>query len=68
MNILVFNAVRYRICSQLKWCGLTLDSVRNQQTIDCEGRISTDDSRLQAYVIPVQEGLQIAQQAILTKF
>jgi acetate kinase len=60
--------VRHYICSQLKWCGLTLDSERNQQTIDCEGRISTDDSRLHAYVIPVEEGLQIAQQAILTKF
>lgn len=57
--------VRDRICSQLKWCGLTLDSERNQQTIDCEGRISSDDSRLHAYVIPVEEGLQIAQQAVL---
>lgn len=57
--------VRDRICSQLKWCGLTLDSERNQQTIDCEGRISSDDSRLHAYVIVVEEGLQIAQQAIL---
>ncbi len=57
--------VRHYICSQLKWCGLTLDSERNQQTIDCEGRISTDDSGLHAYVIPVEEGLHIAQQAVL---
>ena len=60
--------VRDRICSQLKWCGLMLDSERNQQTIDCEGLISTDDSGLHAYVIPVEEGLQIAQQAVLTIF
>ena len=60
--------VRDRICSQLKWCGLTLDSERNQLSIDCEGRISTDDSQMNAYVIPVEEGLQIAQQAVLTKF
>ncbi|WP_414621323.1 acetate/propionate family kinase [Calothrix sp. CCY 0018] len=60
--------VRDRICSQLKWCGLMLDSERNQQTIDCEGKITSDDSGLHAYVIPVQEGLQIAQQAVLTIF
>jgi acetate kinase len=57
--------VRHYICSQLKWCGLEFDSDRNQQTIDCEGRISTNDSGLHAYVIPVEEGLQIAQQAVL---
>ena len=60
--------VRDRICSQLKWCGLEFDRDRNQQIIDCEGQISTDDSGLHAYVIPVEEGLQIAQQAVLTKF
>ncbi|MBF2017664.1 MAG: acetate/propionate family kinase [Rivularia sp. T60_A2020_040] len=58
--------MRDRICSQLTWCGLKLDCGSNQQTIDCEGRISTDDSGLHAYVIPVEEGLQIAQQTILT--
>lgn len=58
--------VRHSICSRLKWCGLTLDPKRNEQTIDCEGRISTDDSQLQAYIIPVEEGLQIAQEAVLT--
>ena len=35
----------------------------NEQTIDREGRITTDDSQLHAYVIPVEEGLLIAQQA-----
>jgi acetate kinase len=56
--------VRERVCQGLKWCGLTLDSDRNQQTIDREGRISTDDSRLHAYVIPVEEGLAIAKEAM----
>ncbi|MGF1676362.1 MAG: hypothetical protein ACFCUV_22155 [Rivularia sp. (in: cyanobacteria)] len=45
---------------------MKLDRDRNQQTIDYEGRISTDDSGLNAYIIPVEEGLQIAQQTILT--
>ncbi|MBV6623188.1 MAG: acetate/propionate family kinase [Rivularia sp. (in: Bacteria)] len=58
--------VRNYICSRLKWCGLVLDSERNQQVIDCEGQISTDDSELHAYAIPVEEGLQIAQEAVLT--
>lgn len=60
--------VRDRVCSQLNWCGLKLDSERNKQIIDCEGRITCDDSRLHAYVIPVEEGLQIAKQAVSTVF
>ena len=47
-----------------KWCGLTLNPERNLQIINREGRISTDDSRLHAYVIPVEEGLVISQVAI----
>ncbi|MCC5638824.1 hypothetical protein LC593_23930 [Nostoc sp. CHAB 5844] len=34
--------VREQVCEALKWCGLVLDGDRNQRTIDCEGRISTD--------------------------
>ncbi|MBP5973591.1 hypothetical protein HW132_12795 [Brasilonema sp. CT11] len=58
--------VRERICKGFKWCGLMLDPESNQRTINCEGRINTDDSRLSAYVIPVEEGLLIAQEAIHT--
>jgi acetate kinase len=54
--------VRTLVCGALEWCGLTLDPERNAQTINREGRISTDDSRLHAWVIPVEEGLMIAQQ------
>jgi acetate kinase len=54
--------VRARACEGFTWCGLTLDSTRNEQTIDREGRLTTDDSRLHAYVIPTEEGLLIAQQ------
>jgi acetate kinase len=56
--------VRERVCGGLTWCGLMLDGDRNLRTIDCEGRISTDNSRLHAYVIPVEEGLMIAREAI----
>jgi len=54
--------VRARALEGFGWCGLALDAARNEQTINHEGRISTDDSRLHAYVIPVEEGLLIAQQ------
>lgn len=54
--------VRARALEEFGWCGLALDSARNEQTIKGEGRITTDDSRLHAYVIPVEEGLLMAQQ------
>ena len=37
---------------------------RRQQVIDREGRITTDDSRLHAYVIPAEEELLIAQKVV----
>ncbi|MDF5729116.1 MAG: hypothetical protein PUP92_14075 [Rhizonema sp. PD38] len=43
---------------------MTIDLERNKQVINCSGRISSDDSSLHAYVIPVEEGLMIAQEAI----
>lgn len=54
--------VRARACEGFTWCGLTLDSLRNEQTIDREVRITSDDSRLHACVIPTEEGLLIAEQ------
>lgn len=56
--------VRARVLEELEWCGLSLDTARNEQTINREGRITTDSSRLHAYVIPVGEGLLIADQTI----
>jgi acetate kinase len=57
--------VRRRICEGLEWFGLDLDTDRNLGTIDCEGRITRDGSRLHAFVIPTEEGLMIAHQALL---
>ncbi|HJX61642.1 MAG TPA: acetate kinase [Dehalococcoidia bacterium] len=53
--------VRARICAGMGWCGLLLDEDRNARTIGSEGRISIDDSRVQAYVIPVDEAAIIAR-------
>jgi acetate kinase len=54
--------VRQRICEGLAWCGLTMDPEQSRTVIDREGRLSTADSRLQAWIIPVEETLQIAHE------
>jgi acetate kinase len=52
--------VRERVCESLRWCGLEMDRRQNLALIDMEGRLSTEGSALQAYVIPVDETLEIA--------
>ncbi len=57
--------VRQMIASGLEWCGLQLDEERNARcTEGCESIISTDDSRLAAYVIPTDEELLIARDTV----
>ena len=58
-NTMIF---RERVCAGLRWCGLEIDEEQNRKLIDIEGRLSTASSRLQAWVIPVEEGLQIAHE------
>jgi acetate kinase len=53
--------VRARICAGMRWWGLTLDEARNAGAVGSEGRISTDDSRVHAYVILVDEAAIIAR-------
>jgi len=54
-------AVRASVCEGLEWAGLILDAEKNKKTIGVENRISRDDSRLAAYVIPTDEELLIAR-------
>lgn len=56
--------VRARICAGMDWAGLKLDDVRNQEMIGREGRISTDDCKLQAFAIPTDEELLIARDTV----
>jgi len=56
--------VRARICAGMGWCGLTLDEARNAHTVASEERISTDDSKVHAYVIPVDEAAIIARDTV----
>jgi acetate kinase len=54
--------IRARIAAGLEWMGLALNGQRNAATVrGAEGRISTDDSRLHAWVIPTDEELLIAR-------
>jgi acetate kinase len=58
-------AVREKICTGLEWLGLELDSQRNTtHTAGGEGVISSDRSRLAAYVIPTDEELLIARDTV----
>ena len=54
--------VRARICDGLEWMGLELDPASNEAARAGEAvRITTEDSRLHAWVIPTDEELLIAQ-------
>jgi acetate kinase len=56
--------MRARICEGLEWFGLKLDADKNAQASGKELRISTDDSRLHAFVIPTDEELLIARDTV----
>lgn len=56
--------VRARICNGMAWCGLTLNQDRNAAAIGSEKRISTDDAKVHAYVIPVEEAVIIAHDTV----
>jgi acetate kinase len=56
--------VRARICADMAWAGLRIDSARNQQMVGHEGKISTDDSKLLAFAIPTDEELLIARDTV----
>lgn len=56
--------IRKRICEGLEWFGLKLDESKNEEAVGKEQRITTDDSRLHAFVIPTDEELLIARDSV----
>lgn len=54
--------VRRRVCEGLRWCGVEMDSEQNQALIDIEGRLSTEASPIHAFVVTVEETLEIAHE------
>jgi acetate kinase len=55
------SSVRKAVCTRLAWLGLKLDEARN---IQGSGRISTDDSAVEVWVIPTDEEIVIAGHAL----
>ncbi len=54
--------IRARICDGLQWAGLRVDASRNAGLVGgSEGRFSSDDSSLEAWVVPTDEELLIAR-------
>lgn len=57
--------IRSRICAGLEWMGLELEPQRNAAAVNgFEGAVSTEGSRLAAYVIPTDEELLIARDTL----
>jgi acetate kinase len=56
--------VRARICDGLAWAGLEVDAAKNKEKSSAERQISTDGSRLSAWVIPTDEELLIARDTV----
>ena len=57
-------AVRAAILDGFEWAGMRLDAVANLAVTGREGCISAADSRIQAWVIPVDEAHILAQEAL----
>lgn len=57
-------AVRAGILDGLDWAGIRLDAAANTAAVGREGRISAADSRIEAWVIPVDEARILAQEAL----
>ena len=56
--------IRSRVCQGLKALGLKIDATRNEAIHGTEGRISPDESSVEAWVIPTNEELLIARDTV----
>jgi acetate kinase len=54
------SQIRERVLAGMGWCGLHLDPLRNAGAVGVEARISTNDSKTHAYVVSVDEEVEIA--------
>ena len=52
--------IRKKICEDLEWMGLKIDLEKNNVR-SVETKISTDDSKILAYIIPTDEEMVIAR-------
>ena len=52
---------RKKICKYLEFLGVKLDEEKNNTFVNCEGKISAEDSSIELYVVPTNEELLIAR-------
>lgn len=52
---------RKKICDYLAFLGVKLNEKANDTYVNCEGKISAEDSSIEIYVIPTNEELLIAR-------
>jgi acetate kinase len=57
-------AIRVGICGLLDALGIRVDPERNACAVGIEMNIATDDSRVEVWVVPTDEGLVIARDAV----
>lgn len=58
-------SVRENILSDMEWCGIQIDMPANAAVKSYEGRISTDTSKIEVWVVPVSEATILAKEAVL---
>ncbi|MEX2493189.1 MAG: acetate/propionate family kinase [Nitrospirales bacterium] len=60
--------IRAQVCAGMEWCGLHIDSVRNEHAINLSpgdaAKMSGDESPIAAYVVATDEETLIAQETI----
>jgi acetate kinase len=56
--------VRARVCAGLGWFGVRLDEARNAASSTATRTISADGSTVAVLVVPTNEELEIAEQAV----
>lgn len=58
------SVVRKKVLEDMDWCGIKLDDRVNNGTIGKEGRISLSSSKVDVWVIPVDEATLLAKEAV----
>jgi acetate kinase len=59
-------SIRARVCRQLEWLGLRLDEAANEGAVGSEAQLSSAESQIGVYCVPVREEEVIARAALET--
>jgi acetate kinase len=56
--------IRRKILENMEWCGISLDEHANEEIKGKEGYISSDKSKVDVMVVPVNEAVVLAKEAV----